>query len=128
MGVWGNSQIENVLSVIGILLDIFCFAFLAAAALQFVNGFKAVAEGKKTKLIYPILLLSFAVVFLALAIVYMALVNQTMEGFEELTYSVRLAAPVIAAVVFAVIGLVQRIVCGALTRKTQNAEEPAPVE
>ena len=124
MGVLGNSQIENVLSLIGILLDIFCFAFLAAAALQFVNGFRSFANDKKTSLLYPILTLALAVVVLALSIVYMALVNQTMEGFEGITYSVRLAAPVIATAVLAVINLVQRIVCGALTRKAQNAEGP----
>lgn len=120
MGVLGNMEIENFSAIIGVMIELVTIALIVVSALAFMDSFKAIADGRKTKLVYPILILSLALVLLATSIVYSVFINKAMAEFTTFSYKVRPSVPFILCVSFAVIQLIQRIVCGAIAGKKER--------
>ena len=120
MGVLGNMEIETFSAIIGVVSELLTIALIVVSALAFMDSFKAIADGRKTKLVYPILILALALVLLATSIVYSAFINEAMAEFTAFSYKVRPSVPFILCVSFAVIQLIQRIVCGAIAGKKQR--------
>lgn len=120
MGVLGNMEIETFSAIIGVVSEVLTIALIVVSALAFMDSFKAIADGRKTKLVYPILILSLALVLLGISIVYSVFINKAMAEFTTFSYKVRPSVPFILCVSFAVIQLIQRIVCGAIAGKKQR--------
>ena len=120
MGVLGNMEIENFSAIIGVMIELVTIALIVVSALAFMDSFKAIADGRKTKLVYPILILALALVLLATSIVYSTFINEAMVEFTAFSYKVRPSVPFILCVSFAVIQLIQRIVCGAIAGKKER--------
>ena len=120
MGVLGNMEIETFSAIIGVVSEVLTIALIVVSALAFMDSFKAIADGRKTKLVYPILILSLALVLLGISIVYSVFINKAMAEFTAFSYKVRPSVPFILCVSFAVIQLIQRIVCGAIAGKKER--------
>lgn len=120
MGVLGNMEIETFSAIIGVVSEVLTIALIVVSALAFMDSFKAIADGRKTKLVYPILILSLALVLLGISIVYSVFINKAMAEFTTFSYKVRPSVPFILCVSFAVIQLIQRIVCGAIAGKKER--------
>ena len=57
-------EIETFSAIIGVVSEVLTIALIVVSALAFMDSFKAIADGRKTKIVYPILILSLALVLL----------------------------------------------------------------
>lgn len=127
MGVLGNLEgMETVLAILGPVLVVVCVAVIVTMALSIADNIKAVGSDRAPGLTCTIVGLCLVGALLALTVAYTVLVNETMSSVKDVSYTAGVSGALITAMVFAVVGLIQNIVCRVLTKKKTAPRPEAP--
>lgn len=127
MGVLGNLEgMETVLAILGPVLVVICVAVIVTMALSIADNIKAVGSDRAPGLTCTIVGLCLVGALLALTVAYTVLVNETMSSVKDVSYTAGVSGALITAMVFAVVGLIQNIVCRVLTKKKTAPRPEAP--